>query len=140
MSVRLYNKRMFYIILFTHLKIISCVLLLQNPHARLKIKNSKDVSCKINVRPYTSEIGLTSSGSTADAIIKTDKISPVSASDWILKSSEIASKAGATMEEETGDMNMKRETRIVIPQRLLVVQSIGFSGSFGLLHVTYGAF
>ena len=51
-------------------------------------------------------------------------------------SEEIELKAGATMELDSGEIDIKRDTRMVVPQRLLTVQFTGFSGSSGESHVT----
>lgn len=44
--------------------------------------------------------------------------------------------AGATSEEETGEMNVKDETTRVAPHLRLVDQFLGFAGSSELSHVT----
>jgi hypothetical protein len=49
---------------------------------------------------------------------------------------EMRPNAGATIDDEKGEMNMKIETKIVVPQRLPVDHSKGFSGSEGSVHVT----
>ena len=45
--------------------------------------------------------------------------------------------AGATMEEETGEMNVKDEATIVAAHLRRLVQFFGFSGSSGPFHVTW---
>ncbi len=47
-------------------------------------------------------------------------------------------KAGATIDDDTGETNIKRDIRRVVPQRLRTVQFIGFSASSGESHVTCG--
>lgn len=44
--------------------------------------------------------------------------------------------AGATSEEETGEMNVKDETTSVAPHLRFFDQFLGFAGSSGLSHVT----
>lgn len=88
-------------------------------------------------RPYTSESGLTISGPTADARINTDRIICVSNSDWMAKSDWTRAKAGATMEDEMGEMDIKTEFKMVIPQRFVLLQFLGLAGSFGPSQVTW---
>ena len=45
--------------------------------------------------------------------------------------------AGATMEEETGEMNVKDETTIVAAHLRRLAQFFGFSGSSAPFHVTW---
>ena len=54
----------------------------------------------------------------------------------MLKSFAMADIAGATMEEETGEMKVKEETTIVAAHLCLVDQFLGFWGSSGPSHVT----
>lgn len=55
------------------------------------------------------------------------------------KSFEMVSIAGATREEDTGEMNVKQETVQTAAHFFPVVQFLGFSGSSGPSHVTYQA-
>ena len=70
-------------------------------------------------------------GPTADARIKMERVIWISKSLFIDRSDLITPKAGATIEEETGDTNMKREFRIVIRHLFGFGQFLGLSGSFG---------
>lgn len=45
--------------------------------------------------------------------------------------------AGATSEEDTGEMNVKQDTRKVATHFRLVDQFFGLSASSGPVHVTY---
>jgi hypothetical protein len=47
----------------------------------------------------------------------------------------MGSKAGATIDDDMGEMNMKRELSMVIPQRLALLQFLGLAGSSGPSHV-----
>lgn len=87
-------------------------------------------------RPYTSESGLTISGPTADARTNTDRIICVLSGDWMAKSDWMRAKAGATMEDEMGEMDMKTEFRMVMPQRFDWLQFFGLAGSLGSSQVT----
>ena len=49
---------------------------------------------------------------------------------------EIVVRAGATIEDETGDMNVKDDTTIVAAHFLPKLQFFGFSGSSGPSHET----
>lgn len=51
----------------------------------------------------------------------------------------MTSNAGATIEDDIGDMDMNSEFRIVIRTLLTSFQFFGFSGSSWSLHVTYSA-
>jgi hypothetical protein len=55
----------------------------------------------------------------------------------MLNSAAIADRAGATIEDETGEMNVKDDTTIVAAHFLLKLQFFGFSGSLGPCHETY---
>jgi len=48
----------------------------------------------------------------------------------------MAVNAGATIDDETGEMNVKEDTTIVAAHLFLRVQFFGFSGSSGPFHVT----
>jgi hypothetical protein len=48
-------------------------------------------------------------------------------------------RAGATIEEETGEMKVNRETVMVAAHFLFVGQFLGLSGSSGPSHVTWRA-
>lgn len=61
----------------------------------------------------------------------------VSKSDEILNSFARSGKAGASMVEETGEMNVKQETRIVESHFLRLVQLCGLEGSWGPSQVTW---
>lgn len=45
--------------------------------------------------------------------------------------------AGATIDEETGEMNVNSDTVMVAAHFFLLLQFFGFSGSSGPSHVTY---
>ena len=55
----------------------------------------------------------------------------------ILNSLAILVKAGATIDDETGEMNVKDDTTIVAAHFFFIVQFFGFSGSLVPFHVTY---
>ena len=52
-------------------------------------------------------------------------------------SDAIVERAGATIEDETGDMKVKDDTTIVAAHFLLKLQFFGFSGSSGPSHETW---
>jgi hypothetical protein len=52
------------------------------------------------------------------------------------KSARITPNAGATIEDDTGDTNMNRETSTVVHQRFVLLQFFGLSGSLGPSQVT----
>ena len=53
------------------------------------------------------------------------------------KSLDIDVRAGATIDEETGEMSVKDDTTIVAAHFRPNVQFLGFSGSSGLSHETW---
>jgi hypothetical protein len=53
---------------------------------------------------------------------------------------EIGPNAGATIAEDTGETNMKSDTRTVVTQRFRTLQFGGFSVSSGESHVTCAMF
>lgn len=55
----------------------------------------------------------------------------------IWNSDAIVERAGATIEDETGDMKVKDDTTIVAAHFLLKLQFFGFSGSSGPSHETW---
>ena len=70
--------------------------------------------------------------------MKTDKTICCSTSFVMLSSVAMDDIAGATIEEETGDMNVKDDTTKVAPHLRFFDQFLGFSGSSGPSQVTYG--
>ena len=68
--------------------------------------------------------------------MNTDRTICCSTSFVILNSPAIVDIAGATSEEETGDMNVKHETTRVAPHLRFFDQFLGFAGSSGLSQVT----
>ena len=54
----------------------------------------------------------------------------------MLNSAAIADRAGATIEDDTGEMNVKDDTTIVAAHFLLKLQFFGFPGSSGPSHET----
>lgn len=60
----------------------------------------------------------------------------VSKSDEMLNSVARSGRAGASMVEETGEMKVKQETRIVDSHFLFLAQLWGFEGSSGPSQVT----
>lgn len=87
--------------------------------------------------PYISDSGPRNSGPTAYANTKVDSISSKSTSSVILNSTAMLSNAGATMEDETGDMKVKNDTRTAASLFFFVGQFLGLSGSSGPFHVTW---
>jgi hypothetical protein len=69
------------------------------------------------------------SGPMADARMKIERTICVSKSVSIERSDFIIAKAGATMDDDTGETNMNNEFRMVMRHRLLFGQFLGFSGS-----------
>lgn len=65
-----------------------------------------------------------------------DSISDFSISELTPRSSPILFKAGATMDDDTGDMKVKDDTIRVAAHFFLYVQFLGFSGSSASSHVT----
>lgn len=68
--------------------------------------------------------------------MNTDNTSCCSTSFVIFKSLAIEDIAGATMEEETGEMKVKDETTKVAPHLRFFDQFLGYFGSSGPSHVT----
>lgn len=56
----------------------------------------------------------------------------VSKDDAMLKSRSIVANAGATMDEDMGEIDISSEVKMVSLQRLALVQFWGLSGSSGL--------
>ncbi len=54
----------------------------------------------------------------------------------MFRSLDMVVKAGATMEEETGEMNVNNDTVTTIAHFFFMVQFLGFPGSSGPSHVT----
>lgn len=57
--------------------------------------------------------------------------------DEMLNCSARVGRAGASIVEETGDMKVKQDTRMVAVHFLYFGQFFGLEGSFGPSHVTY---
>ena len=55
----------------------------------------------------------------------------------MLNSLAILVKAGATIDEDTGEMKVKEETTMVAAHFFFMVQFLGFSGSSLPSHVTF---
>src|SRR5438046_176036 len=49
----------------------------------------------------------------------------------------ITSNAGATIDDDTGDMNMNNEFNTVIPQRFRLLQFLGFAASLSPSHMIF---
>lgn len=88
-------------------------------------------------RPYISDSGPRTNGPTAYARRNMDMRRYVSTEDVILNSSARVGRAGASMVDETGDMKVKHDTRIVAVHFLYLGQFLGFERSSGPDHVTY---
>lgn len=67
-----------------------------------------------------------------------DRVNSDTTSSVIPKSLAILLRAGATREEDTGEMKVKQETRTVANHFFFIGQFLGFEGSSGPLHVTCG--
>ena len=55
----------------------------------------------------------------------------------IPNSSAMVPSAGATIDDDTGEMKVRADTSSVAAHFLRVGQFLGFSGSSGLFHVTF---
>lgn len=86
-----------------------------------------------------SERGPRKSGPTAYARTKMERMRDCSTELVMLSWAAMAGRAGATMEEETGEMKVKEETISVAAHFLPLVQFLGFSGSSGPSQVTCSA-
>jgi hypothetical protein len=67
--------------------------------------------CRTMTRPYISERGPRKRGPTAYARTKIDSINEDTTELVRWNSLAMVSRAGATIDEETGEMNVKDETR-----------------------------
>src|ERR1700761_3053835 len=94
------------------------------------------LSCRTFTRPYTSDKGPKNNGPIAYESTKIDKIIADLKSVPIPRSRFIFSRAGATMDEETGDINVKDETTNTAAHFRLNDQFFGFPGSSGPSQVT----
>ena len=75
-------------------------------------------------------------GPIAYARTKTDNTSCDSTSFVMPNSFDIDVRAGATMDDETGEMRVKKDTTIVAAHFRLKVQFLGFAGSSEPSHET----
>jgi hypothetical protein len=66
-----------------------------------------------------------------------ESVSAISTSLVMLNSLAIDCRAGATIDDETGEMKVNEETMKVAAHFLLKVQFLGFAESSGPSHVTY---
>lgn len=73
----------------------------------------------------------------AYASTKIESVRAISTSLVMLNSDAIDWRAGATIDDDTGEMNVKEETMKVAAHFLLKVQFLGFAESLGPSHVTY---
>ena len=73
----------------------------------------------------------------AYASTKIERVSSNSTSCVMRRSLAIDDSAGATIEEETGEMKVKQETTTVAAHFLRMLQFLGFAGSSGESHVTF---
>lgn len=69
--------------------------------------------------------------------MNTDRVSCEMTSSVMLNSADIALRAGATMEEDTGEMKVKQDTVTTAAHFFFIGQFLGFSGSSGPSQVTY---
>lgn len=81
-------------------------------------------------------MGPRNSGPIAYARTKTDMVSCDSTSSVMWNCFEMVLSAGATIEDDTGEMKVKQETMTVAAHFFLRVQFLGFSGSSGPSQVT----
>src|ERR1700761_2818775 len=111
-----------------------------NAHPKLKAKYNKLLNCSTRTRPYTSDNGAKNSGPIAYDKTKIDNTIAVSNSVLIPRSRPSNGRAGATIEDDTGDMNVKEETTNTAAHLRLKLQFRGLAGSSASFQVTkYGS-
>lgn len=89
------------------------------------------------VLPYISDKGPRNNGPTAYAKTNIESISWETTSSVTPKSAASDESAGATIDEETGEMKVNSETVIVAAHFFFMLQFFGFSGSSSPDHVTF---
>jgi hypothetical protein len=96
----------------------------------LKKRYSKLLVCKTMTLPYISDKGPRKRGPIAYARTKMESVNEETTSLVIPNSLSMALSAGATMEEETGEMKVKEDTTRVAAHFLPILQFLGLSGSY----------
>jgi hypothetical protein len=107
-----------------------------NPQPILNAKNTKFATCKTRVRPNTSDDGPRNRGPKPYARTKIESIIDCIKGSVTWRSRAITGRAGATIEEVIGEINVNIETVRVAAHFFFIVQFLGLSGSEGLAHVT----
>jgi hypothetical protein len=105
------------------------------PHAIFHTKYHILAVWRMMTLPNISDSGPKNRGPMAYARTKMDSVICVSISFWIPNSFAIAVRAGATIDEETGEIKVKHDTTKTAAHLFLIGQFFGLSGSSGPRHV-----